>query len=348
MVLSFEIGANKVIIDIGNENLVVFLVMSIVILHLLVLKQIRKRTIKFANYETLKKAIGYEILKSNILVLIMRILIVISLILALYKFNIEVIKPVSDVDFVIALDISQTMLNSDNGAFLPNKLEVAKQTSKEIIRVLPERTKIGVVTFSGKAYIDQPLTDNKEMLFQSIDKIDSKPPAGTVIGDAIVAGTILLANSTKTKKSIVLITDGRQTEGLGVDINESLEYAKRNGIIINTIGLGRKNRTSINLTGIDIEKLNIPEEIKEQILKMENKSFNITALDEETLKYIANVTNGKYYYVENQTYFKEAFSEVILKFNSITIDARRYALLLAAILLLIEYSLGATKYKTIP
>ena len=348
MVLSFTIKSTKFIIDIGNENLVVFLLMSTLILHLFVLKQTRKRTIKFANYETLKKALGYEILKSNWLVFLLRSMIVFSLILALYKFNIQVIKPVGDVDFVIALDISQTMLNSDNGAFLPNKLEVAKKTTKEIISLLPERTRVGIVTFSGKAFVEQPLSSNKEILYKAIDKIESKPPAGTVIGDALVASTILLANSTKEKKSILLITDGKQTEGLGVDINDSIEYVKRNNIIVNTIGLGKKNISAMNLSGINVTQLNIPEEIKREIMKMENKTINISELDEETLKYIANMTGGKYYHVLNETSLKEGFVDAILRFNAVTIDARKYALLVGVILLLIEYLLGATKYKTIP
>ncbi len=348
MVLTFEIQATKIVIDIGNENLFVFLVMSLVILHLLVLKQIRKRTIKFANYEVLKKAIGIELLRSNILVLILRVLIVISLVLALYKFQIEIIRPVADVDFVIAIDVSQTMMNSDDGAFLPSKLEVAKETAKEIIRILPERTKVGIVSFSGNARIEIPLTQNKNALINSLDKLTTRPPAGTAMGDAIVAGIVVLSNSTKTKKGIVLITDGRPTKGLGIDINESIRSAKENNITINTIGLGKKNITTISLKDINITSLNLPESIKEEILKEVNKTYNITSLDEKSLIYIANETGGNYYYVANQTYIKEAFADAVLKFNAVTIDARKYALLFGVILLLIEYLLGATRFKTIP
>ncbi len=348
MVLAFEIQATKIVIDIGNENLFVFLVMSLVILHLLVLKQIRKRTIKFANYEVLKKAIGIELLRSNILVLILRVLIIISLVLALYKFQIEIIKPVADVDFVIAIDVSQTMMNSDDGAFLPSKLEVAKETAKEIIRILPERTKVGIVSFSGNARIEIPLTQNKDALINSLDKLTTRPPAGTAMGDAIVAGIVVLSNSTKTKKGIVLITDGRPTKGLGIDINESIRSAKENNITINTIGLGKKNITTISLKDINITSLNLPESIKEEILKEANKTYNITSLDEKSLIYIANETGGNYYYVSNQTYIKEAFADAVLKFNAVTIDARKYALLFGVILLLVEYLLGATRFKTIP
>ena len=345
MALSFYLGSTQVVINISNLDFAIFLVMTLVILHLIVLKQVRKRTIKFANYETLKKALGRDILKSNILPLLLRLFAIICFILALSTFKILVVKPVSDADFVIAIDVSQTMLNSDNGKFIPNRLGAAKSSAEQIIEELPQSTYIGLISFSGKSHLIHDLSNNKEDLIASLESIKPVPPAGTVIGDAIVMGSTLLSNSTKTKRVMVLITDGKQTPSMGVDINSSITFAKHNGVVIDTIGIGKRNKTIINLTGINLKDLP-PEIVKE--IKERNETYVAPELDEGALKYIANETHGKYFYVENNSAMKEALNTAILKYNSVTIDARTYALIAGIIFLLLEWLLGATKYKTIP
>ncbi len=342
----FELSnGTQIILNVTNKNLAIFLVMITLIVHLIILKKIRERTIKFANYETLKKALGYEILRSNILPLIFRVLALTGFILALSNFNISVVRPVNDVDFVIALDVSQSMLQSDNGNFTPNRLEVAKTKGIGILKVLPENTLVGLVSFSGKARIEHELSPNHDSVATSLRSLYPKPPAGTVIGDALITSAIMLSNSTKKKRAIILITDGKQTEDLGVSIEEAVNYLKNANIVVNAIGIGRRNQTVISLEGINITDL--PSEIK-KILE-ENKSYVLPKeLDEESLIYITNATHGHYFYALNETDLAQAYEYAILKYNSVNIDARKYALYAGIIFLFLEWLLGVTKYKTIP
>ena len=338
-------SGTQILLEIGNKNLAVFLIMVTIIVHLLILKKVRERTIKFANYETLKKALGYEILRSNLLPLILRILSFTCFILALSHFSLSIIKPVNDVDFVIALDVSQSMLQSDNGNFTPSRLEVAKKDGIEILKVLPETTMVGLVSFSGKARIEHELSTNHDEVAASLRDLTTKPPAGTVIGDALVTSAMMLSNSTKKKRAIVLITDGKQSEGLGVSVDEAVNYLKNANIVVNAIGIGRRNETVISLEDINVTDL--PEEIRKKLEK--NKSYVLPKeLDEEMLIYITNSTGGKYFYVSNESEVAQAYDESILKYNAIRVDARKYALYAGIVFVFLEWLLGVTKYKTIP
>ncbi len=320
-----------------NLNWIILTAGIIIILHLLVLKKSRERVILFANYETLRKVTGGELIHRNLVPLTLRVLAVICLLLAISNLKIIVIKPVSDVDFVITIDTSPTMLSSDGGNFTPSRLEVAKMAAEQVVDVLPETTKVGVVTFAGKAKLKLQLTNNKEVIKKTLDSISLEGPAGTAIGDAVIVASMLLSNSTKDKKVVVLITDGKSNKG--VSINESAKFALDHGVRVNAIGVGKKNVT----VPFNITELNLTELINENAT-----IYMGEALDEQALQYLANMTGGKYFYVQNSTQMLEAFKESVLKANAVELNVRKWAIIIGVILLILEWALGATKYKTLP
>ena len=147
-------------------------------------------------------------------------------------------------------------------------------------------------------------------------------------------GSTELKNA-KNKRGLILITDGENN--MGVSINDSLIYAMENNITIYTIGIGIKN----NDTDFDI-----PEEYKNiegTITITTEESYN-----ETTMNYISNTTGGKFYEAADKETLKKIYEEVILEKNIITLEPTFYLLSIAAILLLVEWGLGATKYKTLP
>ncbi len=321
-----------------NLNWIILTAGMVVILHILVLKKSKERAILFANYETLKKVTGGDPVHRNLIPLILRVLAVTCLLLAISNLKIIVVKPVSDVDFVIAIDTSPTMLSSDNGSFVPNRLEVAKLSAIRIVDVLPPETKVGVVSFSGNAKMLAPLTSDKKLVKAALKNITLGEEAGTAIGDAVVLSTMMLMNSSKEKKVVVLITDGRSNKG--VSVNESAKFARDHGVRINAIGVGPKNITlPFNLSEFNLTKM------------VGNSNITIytgDALDEKSLIFLTNYTGGKYFYVHNATEMLEAFRQSVLKANSVEINVRKWAIIAGVFLLLIEWALGATKYKTLP
>ncbi len=318
-----------------NVNLLIILIGVILILHMVTLKKIKKRTVLFANYELLEKAMGKKIFRKNYIPLILRSAAVIMIILAISNLTITVVMNVADVDFVLALDTSPTMSTSDNGNFTPNRLGAAKDSAIMVMNSVPKGTNFGLVSFSGKSYRKKELTDNHDELKDSIRSLGFEGPAGTATGDAIITASTMLSNTTK-KKVVALLTDGESNEG--VSVNESLKYAMNYNIIIYTIGIGPRNETEANAS----------IEIPEYLIGKNATTYSVPLLDENALMDIANKTGGKYYHVTNETELDSAFYGAVLRANSIEINARKWALLFAIFLLMMEWGLGATKYKTIP
>ncbi len=328
-----------------NINWIIFMIGIVIILHMLTLKKSKERTIKFANYETLEKAMGKRILHKNYVPLILRILAVLAMMLALSDLTITVVRPISNVDFVLAIDTSQTMLSSDNGNFTPNRLESAKLAAYKVLREAPEETDLGIVTFAGMSYIKAQLSKNRRELRDVLKDVSPEGPGGTAIGDAIVSSASMLGNSTEKQKVIVLLTDGSSNRG--VSLNESINYANQYNIKIYAIGVGVKNNSINNFpTKFNLSKYNL-EGFEENDF-FNTSYFSTPELDEEALIEIANRTNGQYIYVKNDTEMELAFRDAILKANTVEVNFVKWAIISAIFFLLIEWALGVTRYKTIP
>jgi Ca-activated chloride channel family protein len=186
------------------------------------------------------------------------------------------------IDVFILLDVSLSMQAED---IKPNRLEKAKfQISNLINRLRGDR--IGLVIFSGEAYIQIPLTTDYSAanLFLSAVDFNSVPQPGTAIASAISLALKSFDKSVSTQKVIIIITDGEDHEG---DINKALSEAESMDVKIFTIGLGTIGGSPIplyNARGVQVG-----------FKKDKEGNTVLTKLDEETLKQIASSANGIYY-----------------------------------------------------
>jgi len=211
----------------------------------------------------------------------------------------------------------------------PNRLELAKNSAIDWIRRLKD-TRVGVVTFSGRSYTKIEPTTDLERVENIIRGISLEHPAGTAIGESLITASSLLHGSDRNK-TIILITDGRNN--IGVDINESLKLLKEEGIRIIAIGIGSKKKGSIRVPAELVGKNATASEFPE--------------LDEETLLYIANETNGEYFYIEDPESFRRAFESGV-KLRRVTKNINDYLLLAACAILMIEWAFDITKYRVLP
>ncbi len=143
------------------------------------------------------------------------------------------------VDIIIALDISGSMVNSYD--FLPNnRLTVSKALLKEFISKRVE-DRIGLVLFAGAAYLQSPLTSDREALKELIEEADesSIEEQGTAIGDAIMLATYRLKSSKAKSKVIVLLTDGVSNTGKMDPLSASFA-SKAYKLKVYSIGIGKE------------------------------------------------------------------------------------------------------------
>ncbi|MBS3134785.1 VWA domain-containing protein [Candidatus Woesearchaeota archaeon] len=294
-----------------------FSIPILIIAHFITLKKIRRRAVKFANFAAIQRITGGELLSKNLFLLVIRVLILILFIFSISGFTIIYTGIASNYDYVIAMDNSNSMIVED---FEPNRLEAAKTAAKDFINKLGPDNFVGVLSFSSVSLVDSPLSNDLLNVKGAIDGIKLSEVGGTDMGQAIVNGVNMLINSDKGK-AIILLSDGQGNIGLPID--EAINYANSKEVIVHTIGMGTTEGSDFFGT--------------------------ILVLDEASLIYIAENTEGEYYKAENTDELKDAYSKIgNLTERKISNNLSMTFIVLALILLLYEWILINTKYRTIP
>jgi Ca-activated chloride channel family protein len=299
----------------------------LVISHFAFLKYSKRKAIKFANFQALKKVTDQKVVTKNYLLLTLRILILVSLIFAIAGTTVWYKGQTSANDFIIAIDTSASMTASD---FSPTRLDAAKQYTTEFLDALHAESSVGVVSFSGAAFIEHLPTKNKAELKNTLNDLSTAHVGGTNIPDAILTSSNLLLPSTKGK-TIILLTDGSNTAGYftGDPIQESINYANSNNVIIYTIGIG----TNTGPIGY------LPE------------YYNISSVsDTETLRKLANETGGKFYDAKITGDLHDAYTDILAQSNEAYLGLRLDAglMIVCLILIFLEWGLISTRFRSFP
>jgi Ca-activated chloride channel family protein len=186
------------------------------------------------------------------------------------------------IDLVIALDISNSMLATD---IAPNRLARAKQFINRLVDGLKD-DRIGLVVFAGNAYVQMPLTFDQSAAKMYVAAASPVAIAtqGTRIGDALKKADITFGEVTDRFRSIVLITDGETHDE---DAPEKVKELAGKGIMINTVGLGSPEGTTILDTATGRPRVD------------ESGQVVISQLNEKLLQELASTTNGVYVHLEN-------------------------------------------------
>ncbi len=262
---------------------ILFAIPVIVVLFLLLLvwkKRVQKR---FVDKELLNKlSPNRSVFKSVLKVLVLSLAIAcLSFALVNPKIGtkLETVKR-EGVDIVFALDVSKSMLAED---IAPNRLEKAKQLITQIINSLAG-DRIGIIGYAGSAFPQVPITSDfsSAKLFLSGMNTDMVSSQGTAITEAIEMAETFYDDEEQTNRVLFIISDGEDHEG---NFSEIAEEAAQKGIRIFTIGVG-----TVEGGPIPIKENGVLQYYKRD----QNNEQVITRLGEETLKEIAQTTNGEY------------------------------------------------------
>ncbi len=296
-------------------------VILLIILHFITLRHVKRKALKFANFEAIERVTGSEILSKNVLLLYLRLLIVICVILAAAGTTIWYSGKSSNSDYVLAIDASSSMLAED---IKPNRLEAAKSAAMTFVDTLKSRTEIAVISFSGSSFVEQELTSDLLKVKSAIRGIEVKYVGGTDILDAVVTSVDMLFKG-KNLKTIILLTDGQINVG---SVDEIVDYARRNRVTTHTIGIGTSAGGQMPIgTGIGI----------------------YSKLDEDALKSIAYNTGGTYHTATSNEEFMKAYRDIITTSTvKLSFNASATLIFIALLLLLLEWFLVNTRFRTLP
>ena len=166
----------------------------------------------------------------------------------------------------MAVDVSGSMdaplLPDEQGAAAgkaASRLDAVKQTFGEFVKRRPDDL-IGLVTFGGYAVTQVPLTFDHDALLRVLTAASvprrAMDEAGaivnqeellTALGDGLAMACARLKDAAPRSKAIVLLSDGRQTPGLGaVQPDAAMLVAKKLGIKVYTIGVGPEGADALS------------------------------------------------------------------------------------------------------
>ena len=164
----------------------------------------------------------------------------------------------------------------------------------------PAKDEVAVVSFTGDSTLEVGLTGNVARVRSAIDKIEFVPPAG-YIGGGVVVGTppisgssragstalwdavyvtcdeVLSESSERTRRAIVLLTDGVDTSSR-YKLQDAVDKAIKTETLVFAIGIGDR--------------------------------FNYGGVDEGSLKKIAERTGGRAYIPRDEGDLRVAFAQI--------------------------------------
>lgn len=240
-------------------------------------------------------------------------------------------------DIVFALDTSKSMLAED---IKPNRLERSKLAISDILDRL-DGDRVGLVAFSGQAFLQCPVTLDYGAFKMSLEALDTNiiQRGGTNIAAAIDEADAALAN-TKNQKIIILISDGEELESSGIARAEKI--SKEQNAKIFTLGVGSTTGEPIPVRD---ERGNLT------FLKDENGKLVSSVLNEDLLKKVAQATGGFYASLaENgmdeifeNGISKEVKSELSSRMKKVAIERFQIPLAIAMAIIVFELLLGTRR-----
>lgn len=145
--------------------------------------------------------------------------------------------PREEATVVLAIDTSRSMKATD---VEPTRLEAAREAALEFVAEVPEKFRVGVVSFSTRAAVAVPPTDDRALVEEALALLT--PGEGTAIGDAValsleIAQPVVEEGEEPPPRSILLISDGKQ-DGGRVQPTEAIQQAQEQGVPVHAILLG--------------------------------------------------------------------------------------------------------------
>lgn len=189
--------------------------------------------------------------------------------------------PESGRSLMLAVDVSGSMETPDLDQHQSrrSRLSVVKDIASDFIETR-KGDRIGLILFGSQAYLQTPLTFDRKTTQQFLaEALIGIAGRETAIGDAIGLAVKRLRDTPDKQAVLILLTDGANTAG-AISPRQAADLAAQTKIKIYTIGVGANQMQVQGFFG--------PQNV--------NPSSD---LDEDTLKYIAEKTGGRYFRATN-------------------------------------------------
>ena len=273
-----------------------FLVVVVALIVLYVLAQFarQKRILRFANMELLERVAPQRPTRWRHLPAILLICSLTLLTIAMAGPQNDVRVPRNRAVVMLVIDVSQSMRATD---IEPSRLAGAQEAAKQFADQLTAGINLGLIAYAGTATVLVSPTTNRDATKAALDKLQlaDRTATGEAIFTALQAiatvGAVLGGGDEPPPARIVLMSDGKETVPSNPD-NPKGAYtaartAKDQGVPISTVSFG----TPYGYVDINDQRQPVP-------------------VDEETLKKIAELSDGNHYSASNLEQLKEVFTSL--------------------------------------
>lgn len=200
--------------------------------------------------------------------------------------------PTESREMMLAVDLSGSMQVEDmslNGRTV-NRLTMLKALLGEFIdRRVGDR--LGLILFGDDAYMQTPMTHDRHTVQQMLDEtVLGLVGKQTAIGDAIALAVKRFDEKKESNRVLLLLTDGQNTAGK-ITPEQALELAIAKKITIYSVGIGADVMIQKSLFGA--RRVNPSSE-----------------LDEDSLKRLAEKTNGQYFRARSSEDMSEIYKRL--------------------------------------
>jgi len=191
-------------------------------------------------------------------------------------------KEISQREVLISVDLSGSMNTKDfkdkNGTLI-NRLDAVKIVLSSFFKQR-RGEKIGLILFGNAAFVQAPFTQDLNALEHLLDelKVGMAGPQ-TAIGDSIGLAVKMFQDSNVTDRMLIVMSDGDDT-GSKVPPVTAAKLAAEHDVNIFTIAMG------------------------------DPKNAGEHPIDTETLKEIAKITDGKFYYAWNSDELADIYTQI--------------------------------------
>lgn len=287
----------------------------LVLLYVWLLRKRRRNTVRLASLAVARAALGKGPGWRRHVPPVLLLLAIASLLVATARPLAVLTLPLAERTIILAIDVSGSMRAAD---VLPSRMEAAQAAAKAFVEEVPRNVRIGVVSFAGTAAVVQAPTSSREDIIAAIDRFQLQ--RGTATGSGIILSLATLfpddgieidhitgqrrmpespLDAKKPKKefvpvppgsytsaAIIMLTDGQRTTG--PDPLEASQMAADRGVRIYTVGIGTVAGDTIGFEGWSMR----------------------VRLDELTLKNIALMTQGEYFYAGTAEDLKKVYQSL--------------------------------------
>jgi Ca-activated chloride channel family protein len=201
-------------------------------------------------------------------------------------------------NMMLVLDISGSMEIRDRIQYgrPTTRLQIVKQAAEDFVKRRGD-SHIGLILFGSRAYLQTPLTkDHATVLMRLNDATVGLAGKTTSIGDALGLAVKHMQHVPTKGRVVILLTDGANNSGMMQPL-KAAELAKQSDIKVYTIGLS--GHSGIPMFG--------------------NMPASVDDLDEQTLKTIANMTDGKYFHATDKRSLEQIY-QLINQLETVTHD----------------------------